>query len=115
MSDGSELPVGGLKQIYTGTKSYWRSRTTVDITIFEHFAPSTANSPKKHWVEVVCYNPTKNCEAPHLYLESDRLCERFKAKAKSSNADLFSLQEEVVPGQKYAQVRKYVRHICSFH
>ena len=59
---GDSIPVGGYKQIYTGTKNFWRSNTSVDIVIFEHFAVSTATTPKKHWIEVVCYNPTKNCE-----------------------------------------------------
>jgi len=55
---------------------------------------------------ILLATPLVRAQAPHLYLESDRLCDRFKAKAMSSTADLCSLQEEPVPGEKYAQVLK---------
>lgn len=107
------LKIGEVCQIYTGTKNYWRTRQTLDIVIFEHFTGSTADQPKPtHFIEIVAFDPSLNVEAPHIYMKSERLCTKFQEKAKkSSNANLL-LQEELIPGQKYAQ-QMYTKYIMN--
>jgi hypothetical protein len=105
------LKVGEFSQIYTGTKSFWRTRQTLDMCIFEHFTPSTMNQLKPiHIIEIVAFDPTLNVEAAHIYIESERLCAKLQEKAKQSSSAL--LQDELIPGQKFAQ-QMYVKYIMN--
>ena len=111
MSDQSEdLKVGEVKQIYMGSKSYWRTRQTIDIAIFEQFVPSGPQFPTKtHIIQIVAFDPSLNREAPHLFIESEKLCQIFRNKAKANNT---AMQEPMIPGKKYAQTQ-YVKYILN--
>ena len=64
MNDQSEaLKVGEVKQCYTGSKSFWRTRQTIDIAIFEQYVPSGPQFPvKTHVVQIVAFDPSLNKE-----------------------------------------------------
>jgi len=109
------IKVGEHKQIYQGSKTYWKTNEVIDLAIFEHHAPSNAVTKNStYWIEIVAYNPTLDVEAPHLYLSSDVLCERFNEKAKNSSAGnlLFAYSEDVQPGEKLSH-KLYLKYIFN--
>lgn len=48
--------------IYQGTKSYWRTRTTIDLMVVHHLGHNV--------LEVVTYEPSIDREAPRIYLDN---------------------------------------------
>jgi hypothetical protein len=53
------------KVLFEGTKTFWKTRNSVNVTIVEHHGHDV--------VEVVAYEPTLQVEAPRLYLEIGRV------------------------------------------
>jgi hypothetical protein len=53
------------KVLFEGTKTFWKTRSSVNVTIVEHHGHDV--------VEVVAYEPTLQVEAPRLYLEIGRV------------------------------------------
>jgi hypothetical protein len=51
--------------LFVGTKTFWKTRNSVNVTIVEHHGHDV--------VEVVAYEPTLQVEAPRLYLEIGRV------------------------------------------
>ena len=101
--------VGEVRTIYSGSKSYWRTRQTLDIAIFEQYLPSAPQFPTKtHWIQIVAFDPSLNKEAPHLFIQSLKLCQFFKKRAEING----TYQEELIPGEKYAQTQ-YVKYILN--
>ena len=46
-----------------GSKSFWRTRQTIDIAIFEQYVPSGPQFPvKTHVVQIVAFDPSLNKE-----------------------------------------------------
>jgi hypothetical protein len=83
--------------------------------VFEHHAPGNViTKGSSYWIEIIAYNPTLDVEAPHLYIESLKLCNRFNEKAVKNQAQnfLFSMHEDVVPGHKVAQAL-YLKYIMN--
>ena len=110
-----EIPVGECVKLYKGTKSYWRTGESIDIAVFEHHAPGNViTKGSSYWIEIIAYNPTLDVEAPHLYIESMKLCHRFNEKAVKNQTQnfLFSMQDDVIPGQKVAQAL-YLKYIMN--
>src|ERR1700722_6180605 len=48
--------------IFDGAKSFWKTRTNLDVLIVDH--------PKQLCYEVISYNPTIGVESPRIYLSS---------------------------------------------
>lgn len=53
---------GEAEVIHRGTKFYWRTRNSIDVTIVDHKQFSIT--------EVVCYEPSIDVEAARMYLDS---------------------------------------------
>jgi hypothetical protein len=49
------------KVLFEGTKTFWKTKNSVNLTIVEHHGHDV--------IEVVAYEPTLQVEAPRLYLE----------------------------------------------
>lgn len=58
----SFVPTAGLEVIYEGSKTFWKTRTTVDILIVSH--------PKQNCFELIAYNAEKGNEAPRVYVNA---------------------------------------------
>jgi nitrogen regulatory protein PII-like uncharacterized protein len=50
---------------YQGSKSFWKTRTNIDLLIVNH--------KKYNCLEVICYDPEKGIEAPRIYLNNNVL------------------------------------------
>ena len=112
---GPDIPVGECIKLYKGTKNYWRTGESIDIAVFEHHAPKNPiQTISSFWIEIIAYNPTLDVEAPHLYIESLKLCNRFNEKAVKNQAQnfLFEMHDDVIPGQKVAQAL-YLKYIMN--
>ena len=72
--------------IYEGSINYWRTRETIHLSVFEHQRISTVApySETSVCVEVVGFSPKLGVEAPHIFLSSEVLYEKFR---KNENAD----------------------------
>jgi hypothetical protein len=53
------------KVLFEGTKTFWKTKNSVNLTIIEHHGHDV--------VEVVAYEPALQVEAPRLYLEIGRI------------------------------------------
>jgi hypothetical protein len=53
------------KVLFEGTKTFWKTKNSVNLTIVEHHGHDL--------IEVVTYEPTLQVEAPRLYLEIGRI------------------------------------------
>ena len=51
--------------VYQGSKLFWRTRNTIDITIVQH--------DRRNITEVIAYEPSINVEAERIYLNSNIL------------------------------------------
>ena len=83
--------------------------------MFEHHAPiNPISKTTSYWIEIIAYNPTLDVEAPHLYIESLKLCNRFNEKAAKNQTQnfLFSMHDDVIPGQKMAHTL-YLKYIMN--
>jgi len=80
------------KTIYSGTKSYWRTRETVDVHVVEHTDAKV--------LEVICFSVEKHEEADRLYFAFEQLYTRL---------DTAELQDRVEEKRAdYARMRKRV-------
>jgi hypothetical protein len=50
---------------YQGSKSFWKTRTNIDLLIVNH--------TKYNCLELICYDPEKGVEAPRIYLSNSLL------------------------------------------
>lgn len=68
--------------IYEGSINYWRTRETIHLSIFEHqkISPIAPFPETSVCVEVVAFHPKFGIEAPHIYLSSGLLYEKFRRK-----------------------------------
>jgi hypothetical protein len=53
------------KVLFEGTKTFWKTKSSVNLTIVEHHGHDV--------IEVVAYEPAMHVEAPRLYLEIGRI------------------------------------------
>jgi hypothetical protein len=53
------------KVLFEGTKTFWKTKNSVNLTIVEHHGHDL--------IEVITYEPTLQVEAPRLYLEIGRI------------------------------------------
>jgi hypothetical protein len=53
------------KVLFEGTKTYWKTKNSVNLTIVEHHGHDV--------IEVVAYESAMDVEAPRLYLEVGRI------------------------------------------
>jgi hypothetical protein len=53
------------KVLFEGTKTFWKTKNSVNLTIVEHHGHDV--------IEVIAYEPTLQVEAPRLYLEIGRI------------------------------------------
>lgn len=80
------------KCIYEGSKSYWRTRQTVDVRIIEH---TDANI-----LEIICFEVESYQDADRLYLNADKLYKKLETP---------ELKEKVEQKrEEYARQRKRV-------
>ena len=109
MSESEALKVGEVKQIYAGSKSFWRTRQTIDIAIFEQYVPSGPTFPTKtHVIQIVAFDPSLNKEADHLFIISEKLCAMFRKRSEINGV----YQKEMIPGEKSAQTQ-YIKYILN--
>jgi hypothetical protein len=53
------------KVLFEGTKTFWKTKNSVNLTIVEHHGHDV--------IEAIAYEPTLHVEAPRLYLEIGRI------------------------------------------
>jgi hypothetical protein len=53
------------KVLFEGTKTFWKTKSSVNLTIVEHHGHDV--------IEIVAYEPAMHVEAPRLYLEIGRI------------------------------------------
>lgn len=70
--------------IYKGSISYWRTRESIDLWIYEHQIVSSTVPEKSVCVEIVAFNPIIGLEAPHIFLVSDKIYDKL---SKSEEAE----------------------------
>jgi hypothetical protein len=58
-----------IEQIFEGVKFYWRSRTTIDITMVEHLNHKV--------IEIITYEPNINKEGSRIYIDAEVLRARM--------------------------------------
>ena len=80
------------KTLYDGTKSYWRTRETVDVRIIDHIDASV--------LEIVAFNVEQYDEADRLYMDAKQLYKKLE------NAELIEKVEE--KRAEYGRMRKRV-------
>jgi hypothetical protein len=63
------------------TKTFWRSKKTIGVTVLEHTptSQSTESSPRP-CIEVIAFNLKGNAEAPHLYFDSQKIISNARDK-----------------------------------
>lgn len=79
------------KTLYDGTKTYWRTRETVDVRIIEHMDKV---------LEVIAFDVEKHEEADRLYLDAEKLYKKLET------SELLEQVEE--KRAEYARMRKRV-------
>ena len=104
--------------IYEGSINYWRTRDTIHLSVFEHQRISTDPpfATTSVCVEVVAYNPKLGVEAPHIFLSSDVLYEKFrrvdqvKPMSEQKNGEVHRRKKVVKCNEKFTidSIRSYV-------
>lgn len=104
--------------IYEGSIDYWRTRDTIHLSVFEHQRISTDPpfATTSVCVEIVGFSPKLGVEAPHLYLSSDVLYEKFRRIAQvdprleQKNGQLVRKKNIVKCNEKFTidAIRNYV-------
>jgi hypothetical protein len=105
--------------IYEGSVNYWRTRETIHLSIYEHQKISSiAPHPEVSvCVEVVAYHPKIEIEAPHIYLSSSLLYDKFlrneleESKLREQNNSQSTKKTNIVKcNNKFTQecIRNYV-------
>ena len=105
--------------IYEGSVNYWRTRETIYLSIYEHQKISAiAPHPEVSvCIEVVAYHPKIETEAPHIYLSSSLLYDKFlrneleESKLREQNNSQSTKKTNIVKcNNKFTQecIRNYV-------
>ena len=104
--------------IYEGSINYWRTRDTIHLSVFEHQRISTDPpfATTSVCVEVVAYSPKLGVEAPHIFLSSDVLYEKFRRVdqvnpiSEQKNGELLRRKKVVKCNEKFTidSIRSYV-------
>ena len=80
------------RRIYQGSKLFWRTRNSVDITIVHH--------PGCNLTEIIAYEPSINVEAKRIYLNSGVLRTKLD-QAEIDSTFTFAKQNDVSISMEY--------------
>lgn len=105
--------------IYEGSINYWRTRETIYLSIYEHQKVSSVvpHPEVSVCIEVVAFHPKIGKEAPHIYLSSSLLYDKFlrnefeENKLREEDSSQSSKKTNIVKcNNKFTQecIRNYV-------
>jgi len=89
----------GTVVVYQGSKFFWRTRNTVDVTIVNHTNSNTT--------EIICYEPTIDAEATRIYLDSSMLRVKIDQEVEDAVAN-YAKQHNIVSHND-----KFVRDVIN--
>lgn len=92
-----------VKVIYEGSKTLWRLRLSIDIYMINH--------KRFHVIEIVCYNPVQQVEAPRLYLSPAKL--RRKLDSKEIEEKIKIRNEFLVRQKKFIPNEEIVEEVME--
>mmetsp|Transcript_2322 Transcript_2322/g.2431 ORF Transcript_2322/g.2431 Transcript_2322/m.2431 type:complete len:591 (-) Transcript_2322:128-1900(-) len=104
-------------KIYEGSKSFWRSRNTLEIIIYEHLIPSsTSHQFHRNVLQIIVYDASNTNEALVMYFLSDKIYEKIKKSEnfiKNSDNEKYK-QDLSISDKIYEKIKQTAKSIKDF-